>query len=162
MTAAQKQMVGETEMALSTQERPVAIDASVLPDLYAMICIGDCMEPTYKDGVTLLFDRVAPVSRGDTVVIWWKPEFQPLDTPPAIVKQLDMDFPFMKYPYEPHPDNDIIPSIVVSMLNPPRRFRINCERIAAIHRCLGPVVRDRRGNAMASASVIETARKGAR
>lgn len=137
------------------------IDIASLPDIYAMGCVGDCMSPLFEDGVTLIFDKIAPVRRGDTVVIWWKPEFQPLDTPPAIVKRLVMDFPFMEYPYEPHPDNNVIPSIVVSMLNPPRQMRINCERIAAIHRCLGEAVRGIDGEALLATGVLEEARREA-
>lgn len=137
------------------------IDIASLPDTYAMTCIGDCTSPLYKDGATLIFDKVAPVRRGDTVVIWWKPEFQPLDTPPAIVKRLVMDFPFIDYPYEPHPDDNVIPSIMVSTLNPPRQFRIYCERIAAMHRCLGEAVRGENGEAMLATGVLEEARREA-
>jgi hypothetical protein len=45
------------------------IDVASLPDLYAMKCIGRCMEPEVAHGCTLVFDKFAPCRPGDIVVV---------------------------------------------------------------------------------------------
>jgi phage repressor protein C with HTH and peptisase S24 domain len=152
-------------MAQAAQQRlaPPAdapIDIAGLPDLYAMQCVGDCMVPELADGSTLLFDRLAPVREGDLVVIWKRPELVPPGAVPAIVKRLVKDWFKESYPYTPHPDDNVTPTITVEQLNPRRRFHIPCDRIQAVHRCLGPVTRMPDGTAGAAQALIDAARRG--
>jgi hypothetical protein len=41
------------------------------------------------------------------------------------------------FPYEAHPDSNVIPVIIVEQDNPRRQYTITADRILAIHRCLG-------------------------
>jgi hypothetical protein len=58
------------EFAPPWRKPPVQlIDVATLPDLYAMQCIGRCMEPEVAHGSTLVFDKFAPCRPGDIVVV---------------------------------------------------------------------------------------------
>jgi len=139
---------------------PAPVDIPGLPDIYAMQCVGDCMVPELVDGSTLLFDKLSPVREGDLVVIWKRPDLVRPGALPGIVKRLVLDVFKETYPYTPHPDDNVIPAIVVGMNNPPRRFHIRCDHIAAMHRCLGPVSRASDGSACMSQALIDAARRG--
>lgn len=137
------------------------VDIDSLPDVYAMKCVGDCMEPEIADGAALVFDKLSPVRTGDLVIVWSQAgRLAPGDVQ-AIVKRLVMGAgPHIAFPYTPHPESTIEPLIMVQQNNPPQRMTIPCERIAAVHRCLGPVRRAADGSARLPKDLIEAARGG--
>lgn len=136
------------------------IDIESLPEIYALICSGKSMEPEIADGTPLVIDRAAPVRPGDLVIIYLRPEFMVPGANQSIVKRLVMTAaPSVEYPYNPHPDSTALPVIVVEQRNPERRWTERCDRIAAIHRCLGSATLVD-GQVVVPPGFIEDARRG--
>lgn len=75
-----------------------------LPELYAMICEGSCMEPEFANGDVLLFNKDEPFSSGDLVALYLRPELVRPGQCQAAVKRLvlappaDVKFPLMITP----------------------------------------------------------------
>jgi hypothetical protein len=116
------------------------IDPATLPNDYAMICEGKCLEPEILDGAKLHFSKVEKYTQGDFVIIWFKPELVKPGRHQALVKRLWLDvFPNLKFPYKAHPDSNVVPVIAAEMLNPPMRFFYPVTDILAVHKCMGVV-----------------------
>jgi hypothetical protein len=131
------------------------IDVAALPALYAMQCIGRCMEPEVAHGSTLVFDKWAPCRPGDIVVVIRSAEATrwPDDSVPGLVKRL-----IHPLPDQWDTDSEILPVLTVEMLNPRRRLHIDAASVAAVHRCLGPAVRQPDGSMGVAQAVINAAR----
>jgi hypothetical protein len=128
--------------ALQQPVQPVFLHPDELPDFYAAIGRGTCMEPDVPDGTCLGFAKNAPVAPGDLVGIWRRPGTYPADEPQQLLKRLVMGPPEgMRFPFNLHPDSNAAPAVVVEMLNPRRPMMIDCSTILAIHKCLGAVER---------------------
>lgn len=116
------------------------LDPSELPDIYAMVCEGVCLEPEIKNGACLMFDKNAPFKVGDFVILYRRPELVRPGEHQAIVKRLVMaPPPWIKFPYREHPDSNVRALLIAEQFNPRGCFRIPCEDLLAVHKCLGPV-----------------------
>lgn len=125
-------------LAMSRSNR-INFDPNALDDLYAMRCSGTCLEPVYMDGALLLMDPTAPYKNGDFVVVYRRPEFCRPNEPQAIVKRLVMHVKPPKPGADPARTSNIMPCLVVEMLNPPRTFTILWEQVLAVHKMVGNV-----------------------
>ena len=125
------------------QKMTIVPDPSRLPDVYAMIVDGDCLEPEISHGACLMFDKNAPFERGDFVVIYKRPELVLPGQHQAIVKRVALAPPsWVKFPYREHPDSDVRAIVMFEQFNPHLRFAIPCGDLLAIHKCLGPMPDD--------------------
>lgn len=125
---------------VAAQQRPIIHDPSALPDRYGMIAEGVCLEPAIADGACLLFDKNAPIARGDFVILFKRPEIVKPGQHQAIVKRLVMPPPpWVKFPYREHPESEVRALVIAEQFNPRATFAIPCEDLLAIHKCLGPV-----------------------
>lgn len=112
---------------------PGYVDPAQIPDFYALRGVGTCMVPLIDDGALLAFDKREPVTSGDTVNVWFRPERVKPGAPQGIVKRLVMGLP----------PTDVLPLVidmaivVVDQLNPPRQYQIPASHILAIHKCVG-------------------------
>ena len=141
--------------------KPLPFDVADAPDTYAMVCIGDCMEPIIANGTTLAFDKLAPCRPGDTVVVWKRPNLIRAGEPPAVVKRLVYPIPsFVTFPYVGHPDDEVRPVLAVEMLKPRKVFWVGCEEVVAVHRCLGAVERLSSGETAVREQLISDIRLG--
>lgn len=114
------------------------IDPAKLPNLYALIVDGVCMEPHLMNGKPAVFDKGMPVHNGDLVGIWFRPEIVPPGRPGVMVKRLVIGAgPNVTFPFVDHPDSEITPVIIVEQDKPYRQIRYRCRDILAIHRCIG-------------------------
>jgi len=119
---------------------PDFIDPSELPDRYAMIVQGVCLEPEIKDGDCLMFDKTVPYKAGDLVILFKRPERVQPGRLPAIVKRLVMaPPPWVKFPHVEHPNSDVHALLIAEQFNPKGSFAIPCADLLAVHKCLGPV-----------------------
>lgn len=114
-------------------------DVSYLPDRYAMPVFGDCLEPEIHSGAVLLFDKTQPYKVGDLVVVFRRHEATPEGQFQAMVKRLIMAPPHWvtAFPFNDHPQSDVLAIVGLEMLNPRRRFTMRCADILGIHKCLG-------------------------
>ena len=113
-------------------------DLAHLPDRYAMPVIGDCLAPEIPDGALVIVDRTEPYKPGDLVVLFRRP-VEPGGQPRAMVKRLLMAPPsWVSFPWQDHPQSDVLALVIVEMLNPKRRLVMRCADILGIHKCLGP------------------------
>ena len=135
---------------------PLPDDLAYMPDQYAMPVIGDCLAPEVRDGALLIFDKTAAYNPGDLVVVFLR-SATPGEQPRALVKRLIMAPPswVKAFPFEDHPESDVLALIGVEQINPQRRFTIRCAAILAIHKCLGEAP----ANASLDFAPIPSARK---
>jgi hypothetical protein len=108
--------------------------ADEVPDLYALLCTGDCMTPEIPDGARVLVDKREPVKAGDLVIIWLQSGRRPKLKRLAIAPP-----PWVKFPFRENPNSEATPLVIVEMINPSRTFQIRCDAIAAMHKCMGLV-----------------------
>lgn len=131
---------GALSVASPEPKRHLTIDPSELPDRYAMICEGICLEPEIADGTKLLFDKNEPFTSGDLVVLFRRPELVRPGQHQGIVKRLVMaPPPWVTFPYKDHPKSEVRALVIAEQFNPRRQFAIPCEDLLGIHKCLGPV-----------------------
>lgn len=110
------------------------------PEIYAMVCDGHCLAPEIVDGTTLVFSRDDVCLPGDTVMVHLKPEFVQPGQHQFLVKKLVLGLPkrFWNDPDYVHKGN-IAPVVIVEMLNPRKMIYIDPNKMAGMHKCLGPL-----------------------
>ena len=114
------------------------LDPERLPDRYAMICQGKCLEPLYMDGSVLVFDKQQPLHTGDFVLLFRRPELVKPGDCQGIVKRLASELPErVKFPHKEHPESTALAVLLVEQLNPRRQFVVRCGELLAVHKCLG-------------------------
>lgn len=112
-----------------------------IPDRYAMVLAGLCLEPELKDGTILGFSRSEPYAVGDFCIFILRPELVPPGRHQTQIKRLFMSPPpRTRLPYREHPDSQVHSLVIAEQLNPPRRFAIECQNLIAIHKCTGRVL----------------------
>jgi hypothetical protein len=119
-----------------------------VPEVYASVCKGNCLEPEYCDGACLVFSRIEPPQPGDFVGIWFRREVVPPGEHPRQVKRLvSAGWPGMTLPYQVQPGDEVEPLIILEMLNPPKRIMVRASKDLAMHKVIGEAARDGDGNA---------------
>ena len=136
-----------TAFKAETPVTPLVTSADQLPDLYAMVGKGRCMEPEVMDGTCLAFDKHEEPVSGDTVILWFRPEFAKEDGTQCMYKRL-VALPPVSLPFKLAPTSNCVPVVTVEMLNPPRRFNFPVTELLAVHKCIGPA--EPKGNGVAA------------
>ena len=114
---------------------PTDIDPADLPDLYAMIIDGNCLEPMVAHGSWCAFDKRAAPERGGLVVLWKRPELVRPGESQAMVKRLvTVPPPWVTFPHRKHPNSTVDALVIVEQLNPAQQFAVRCETLVAIHK----------------------------
>lgn len=131
-----------------------ALSPDQWPDLFASTAFGTCLEPVFRDGACLAFQKSAPVAPGDFVGIVFKPEFVPPGRPQAIVKRLVFGLGGLSLPLETGWGRGLTPMLIVEQLNPPRQFSIPATRLLAVHKVIGEAVRLPGGRAHVDRSLV--------
>lgn len=108
------------------------------PEVYALQCVGTCLEPQIMDGTTLVFHRDEPYRPGDFVVLFKRPEFMGPGEIQSVVKRLVLapSHAFWRRGYRNM--GDIKPVVIVEMLNPRRTLYADPDHLLGIHKCRGP------------------------
>ena len=100
-----------------------SVDVDALPDIYANLLLGNCLEPLIPDGASVVIKKSAPYTVGDVVCIWWRPEFVKPGMHPAWLKPIRLNAPhWVKFPYKDHPKSDVQAIIVLEQINPPMTY----------------------------------------
>ena len=118
-----------------------------LPDIFATICVGTCLEPEIMDQSCLVFDKREPVANGDFVVLMFRDGFVPPGETPGMVKRL-VSGAGMPLAREISPKSEVVPLIFVEMLNPPKMLHFKATDVVAMFRCVG--MADSKGDGRAS------------
>jgi len=127
---------------------PMEVSPEDVPEIYASVCKGDCLEPVIKDGSCLVFSKTQVPSPGDFVGFWLHPDAVDADELPRRVKRLYIGLPDgMTLPYRPHLGSECEPAIVLEQLNPPRLYHVRASRILAVHKVIGEAEIDGEGRA---------------
>jgi hypothetical protein len=128
-----------SENARSTTEQgPHELQPADLPDRYASIATGDCLEPIFSDGACLVFSKSEPVEAGDFVGIWLKPEILKEGELQRRVKRLLFGiWPGMTFPFTLSEHDGVEPIVVLEMLNPPKMLQVRASHILAMHKVVG-------------------------
>lgn len=111
------------------------IDPADMPDLYALTAYGRCMEPLYTDGVLLVGDKHETAEPGDVVILHFRRDIAPHYGAPGWIKQL----------VQVEPDGGLI---TVEQINPPCRYVVPIDHVAAMHKCVGTATRGGKGIAL--------------
>lgn len=98
-----------------------------MPQLYALVGKGHCMEPRLHDGADLVFTKQGIPTAGDIVGIVFTKSAAQRWKQPGLVKRLVMALPPAGF----------AGIVVVEQLQPPRRYFIPTDDVLAVHRCLG-------------------------
>ncbi len=117
---------------------PNEVDAADMPDVYASVARGHCLEPIFHDGDCLVFSKTEKPESGDYVGLWFDPAIVPDGDPPRQVKRLAMGLmPGLSLPWTANPDWEVEPAICVEMFSPPRMGHIRASKIVAMHKVIG-------------------------
>jgi hypothetical protein len=151
-------------MAKAVSKNSVRNDSSELdfhpewvPEVYASVCKGTCLEPKYRDGTCLVFSRTEPPQPGDFVGIWFRCEAVPPGEHPRQVKRLiSAGWPGMILPYQAQFGDEAEPLLILEMLNPPKRIMVRASKVLAMHKVIGEAERDEEGNAYLSKVNVDT------
>ena len=100
-----------------------------MPDVYALTGVGTCMEPLFKDGVLLAFDKRQQPMPGDIVGLIFTREAALRRNLPGSLKRLVMGVPTAGF--------DGL--IIAEQINPPRVYSFPTTDVLAVHKCVGRV-----------------------
>jgi Peptidase S24-like len=141
-----------------TESKPLCarMASGDLPQIYAVVAMGDCMEPHFKDGQPIIVSSTATPEEGDTVIIHFRPEFVRPGGYEAIVKRLKYGLYGATFPWD-LTGSDVVITATVEQLNPPRTYHIPYDQILAVHKVLGPGKRDATGGVVAPREMVEVA-----
>lgn len=118
---------------------------ALMPDLYALICEGDCMSPLHEDGSLLHFSKSEPWAAGDCVAIFRRPELVEPGESQVLFKQLVTAPPSNYWLQGEHAvrqsASTLRPVVVFRTLNPGRYVRLYADELLGIHKCIGSVQR---------------------
>lgn len=140
---------------MADQTLPNEPQPDEMPDVYASICNGDCLEPTFKDGACLVFDKTQEPENGDFVGIWLHPDAVAPGESTRRIKRLVMGGPpGEKFPMSFAPGSEVQPLIVLEQLNPLKRYHVPGSHILAMHKLVGEAEADGQGCARIVRQVI--------
>jgi hypothetical protein len=122
--------VGPVRSSPIRSNRALGFDPELLPNVFALVCEGDCMSPVYPDGTKLKFDRTKSYGFGDTVMIVRRPGSYPPGDHQALVKQFVSDTRGIDL-------NGGEGGIVAKMLNPPKILFFPKSDVLAVIKCVG-------------------------
>ena len=89
--------------------RGTFVDPASLPEVYAMIVDGNCLEPVIPDRTPCVFNRSERPLGGDFAIIFRRPEFCPEGRCGPIIKQLGTAVPdWVTFPWHDH----LVPRLV--------------------------------------------------
>jgi len=120
---------------------PVAFQhPDAFPEVYAMICDGDCMAPHYQPGQALVFSKSEPWQAGDPVLLFRRPEFLAPGENQFYFKQL-ISAPAPSFWSQPQarPAGNIKPLVMVRMWNPVKVLTFDADHLYGIHKLIGVV-----------------------
>ena len=128
---------------------PTEIDALDVPEVYASIAKGNCLEPVYSDGACLVFSKTEKPKAGDFVAVWYDPDVVPDGEQPRQVKRLVSNIMAgTSFPYQRRAGDEVEPLVEIEMFNPPRRWFVRASKIIAIHKVIGLAISTGDGQAM--------------
>ena len=107
----------------------------LLLDAYGCPLKGDCLSPEINEGDMPLVSPSAEPKEGDFVVLYFVSGAVPL------MKRLVMA-PMVPIGTKLHPDSDVMPIVVVEMLNPPRQLITTIDKLTAMHKVVGLIRKD--------------------
>lgn len=102
-----------------------------MPDRYALTGVGTCMEPIFKDGALLVFDKHLQCEPGDIVGIIFTREAGLRRNQPGSLKRLVMALP-------PAGFDGVV---VAEQVNPHRVYYFPTTDILAVHKFIGEATR---------------------
>ena len=120
-----------------------------MPNEYALVCVGGCMEPLIADGTLIVFDKRREPQRGDIVGVVFTREAAERWQLPGIMKRLAMALP------PPDLGAAFEGLIVVDHINPPRRYCIPTSDVFAVHKAVGTAESDGPGRAKFCPAKVE-------
>ncbi|MGI9403965.1 MAG: hypothetical protein ACR2OF_05605 [Hyphomicrobium sp.] len=96
------------------------------------------MEPEFKHGDAVVFDREAPLENGCMANFFYRREVvRPGQLSVALKRLFMAPPPFVTFPWKDHPKSEVVPVIIAEQLKPFRQFTVRCRDLLAVHRCLG-------------------------
>ena len=114
--------------------------ATITHRFYGMVLKGHCLDPIYKDGETVVFDREAKVENGCFANFYYRREAMKPGHLNVALKKLVIAPPyFIKLPWEDNPNSTVVPVIIVEQMNPKGQWSVLCRDLLAVHRCIGRV-----------------------
>ena len=120
-----------------------------MPDEYALIAVGHCMEPLIANGTLLVFDKRQEPRRGDIVGLIFTREAAERWQLPGLLKKLAMALPPSDLP------RGCEGLVVVDQINPPRRYCIPMSDVLAVHKAVGTAESDGPGRARFCPAKVE-------
>ena len=106
-----------------------------VPDAYGCVLKGDCLAPEINDGDMALASPSREALEGDFVILYFT------NGAAAQIKRLVMA-PMVPVGTKLHSDSDVLPIVMVEMLNPPRQLATTIDKLTAMHKVVGLIRRD--------------------
>ena len=97
------------------------------PDVYASVISGDELAPAVADGGVAIFERFAPIRRGDVGLLFWKRGKTPAGERGRVLYRFPQGFPSYM------PDR-----VVCQVLPDGATFSVRAELVDGVHRFMGP------------------------
>lgn len=93
-----------------TEEQRFLDPATIKERFYGLKLSGTCLEPEFKDGELVVFDREAPVSNGCFANFFYRPEVvKPGHLSIALKKLVIAPPPFVTLPWQDNPASEVVP-----------------------------------------------------
>jgi hypothetical protein len=117
---------------------PLELSPEDVPETYASVCRGDCLDPIIKDGACLVFSKTDQPQAGDFVGFWLHPDAVADGELPRRVKRLYMGLPEgWTLPLAMHPESEAEPLLIFEQVNPPKLLQVRASRVLAMHKVIG-------------------------
>jgi hypothetical protein len=108
---------------------------SIPANAYGAPLLGNCLEPELFDGDMALVSPIQEPQAGDFVVLY------PVAGGMPKLKRLVMT-PMFPVGTPLHPDSDVMPMVMVEMLNPPQQLMVTVDKLKAMHKVVGLIRKD--------------------
>lgn len=103
-----------------------------MPDLYALIGTGTCMEPVVVDRALMAFDKTKAPRPGDIVSLIFTRQYAAKVGVPGMVKRLALGLPPSGVRQA-----GLAWAIIAEQINPPRQYSFRSTDVLAVHKCVG-------------------------
>ncbi|MCO5083889.1 MAG: S24 family peptidase [Rhizobiaceae bacterium] len=118
-----------------------------LPAAYGLIYRGHDIEPEFRNGDMLCFEKNGDAEAGDVVAVWLRPEHVREGRSQVAVYRVHMPLPpGFVLPFDMDPDAECMPVLILLSLSDPKRVApFPADRLLGVHRLASVVFRESEG-----------------
>lgn len=122
---------------------PIVLSLDGVETVYGLVFSGNEFEPRFSDGDTLIFDKSQPVTQGNTVAVWLRPELVKAGRSQVSVYRVQTPLPpSLELPLNLAEGSEICPVLIVEGVKPAALAALPANRLLGVHRLVSVVRRE--------------------